>query len=923
MSILRTLANGLRSLFRRPDVDRELDDEVRHYIEMATQQNVRAGMPRDVAERAARVAFGGVEATKERVRASGWEFPVETLALDVRYAFRGLRRNPGFTAVAVATLALGIGATTAMFGVVNAVMLRPLPFAEGKRLAMIWTDNVRRSLHRETTSHPTILDWQRETRAFSDIAFFSAQRASLIDNDDVAGRERSRIAFVSGNLFSTLGVSAARGRTVGAADELSAAPVVAISHTLWQRRFGGRDVVGTQVTLDVGAKNGAAPVTIIGVMPASFYFPDKGIELWTPATTYWRFERERGERFQSWARRWTAVGRIAPGVSLAEARDDLARVGRRLDAIHATDVPDFPGFAPNVVPMLEVIAGRNLQTTLWTLLGAVGFVLLVACTNVANLLLARGASRGREFAVRRALGASRGRIVRQLVVESMVLAATGGAVGTLIATWGTRVLGVSAAAYVPRIDDIVVDTRVLLFALAASVLAGLTFGLIPALRLTGATTSETLKEGARATGSVHLHRARGVLVVIESALAIVLLIGAGLLLRSLMHVRSVDPGFDPRHVLTMRLELPPEASSPQAVRALTLETAAARARARHDALTSALRGVETMAGVEVVGISDDLFIAGQGNRSIVIPNRASDSLATGELNDGNVSPGFFPALRVPLKRGRLLTSDDALQKLRALWSPPTGGPIIAEPVVVNEAFARRFFSNDDPVGKRFCIDPTTKRYWYEIVGVVGDIHRQGLEKHAIPEYYGSYVPGPNDRLDLLVRTAGDPVRAAAGIRREIVRALPGVIVVNASATDAQLGSFSAQRQFQTWLLMAFAALALVLAAIGIYGVVHYAVAERTREIGVRVALGASPAAVLALVVREGMRMPLAGIAIGLVVSIALTRVLSHLLFNVGATDPVTFAAVGAVLAGVSAAACYVPARRAARVDPARALRTDG
>ncbi|HET7221328.1 MAG TPA: ABC transporter permease, partial [Vicinamibacterales bacterium] len=625
MSLLPGIRHGLRALFRGDEVDRELDDEVRHYIEEATAANIRAGMTRDAAARAARLSFGAVEAAKEGVRGSGWEAAVETLWRDVRYALRGLRRNPGFTAVAAGTLALGIGATTAMFSVVNAVMLRPLPYRDASRLAMIWTDDVQRGLHREGTAYRTITDWQRETRAVAEVAYFSTQRTAVMGNDPAASRERTRVARVSANLFPVLGASAARGRVISTDDESQRAPVVVISHSLWQRRFAGADdIIGrTLATVDV-SRGGSGTLTIVGVMPPEFYFPDKQTEMWTPATTYWRFSRESSEWFPSWARRWTAVGRLREGASLADARSDLARIGAQLAAAHAPTVPDFPGFATNVVPILDVIAGERLQSTLWMLLGAVGLVLLVACANVANLLLARGATRQREFAIRRAIGAGRARLVRQVLVESAVLASIGGALGTLLAAWGTRGLASVAAAYVPRIDEVALDARVLAFALAASLAAGLMFGLVPALRMSATDAGDALKEGARGGVGVRLRRSRNALVLAECAVAIVLLAGAGLLIRSLIHVSAVDPGFDPAHVLMVRIELPPE--PPSAVeRTQTSVQAQAQGRAREALVNGLLDRLQAMPDVESAGFVDDLFATGDANSSITIPGRAESA----------------------------------------------------------------------------------------------------------------------------------------------------------------------------------------------------------------------------------------------------------------------------------------------------------
>jgi putative ABC transport system permease protein len=926
----RLVSFGLRRLFRKTVVEQELTDEVGHFLEMAIQERMRAGMPRADAERAAQIEFGGVDAAKEGVRAAGWDGAIDTLRRDIAYALRGLRRNRGFAVIAVLTLALGIGANTAMFSVVNAVLLRPLPYRDANRLALIWTDDIRRGLHQEATAFSTIEDWRSDTRAFQSIAYYNTYRTALIEGMQ---RDRTRVGFASGNLFSVLGVAPVRGRSISTVDEEKAENVAVISYALWQRRFNGdSSAIGTTIQTDATYSEGRSDgiLRIVGIMPPGFYFPDKLTEIWTPATTYWRFRRERSERFPSWARRWTAIGRLKPDRTIDVAKADLSRVGNYLAQTYRSDVPDFPGFATNVEPILDHVAGRKLQSALWVLAGAVSLVLLVACANVANLLLARGATRQREFAIRRAIGAGRGRLVRQLIAESMVLALAGGVLGAVAATLGARTLGIVAAAYVPRIEEIAIDARVLLFAAAASILSGIVFGVIPAFRVSRIDPSEALKEGAQTSGGVRLRRMRGLLVMAECSLAIVLLAGAGLLLRSLSRVSGVDPGFDPTQVLTMRIELAPEPPPTAEERTLGSVIAPARAQARVTRMNSLLERASAVPGVETASFVDDMFVNGQGNHSITIPGRPPASLAPGELNEGAASPGFFETIRVPLRRGRYLTRDDAATKIRALWNPVNTSMSLAdkerlavpEPVVVNDAFVQRFFPGEDPVGKHFCIDPTNKTYWYTIVGVVGDIHRQGLERRTIPEYFGSYLPSPTGRADLLVRTKGDPLAFAATVRQLVTSALPGVYVGRVTTADRQLGDFSAERRFQTWLLAGFAGLALALAAIGIYGVVHYAVAERTREMGVRVALGASPANLMRLVIRQGMLMPMIGIVVGIGASLAATRVISHLLFGVGETDPVTFIAVLVTLTLVALAACVMPARRATRVNPITALRGD-
>jgi putative ABC transport system permease protein len=923
----RSLKAGLRNLFGRADIDRELGDELDHYLEEATQDYMRTGLSRADAERAARARIGSIRSAKEQALSANWETRLESVLKDVHYGLRLVRRNPGFAAAAIFTIALGTGANTAVFSVVNAVMLRPLPWADAGKLALIWTNDVKRTLPREATAYLTVTDWQSASHTFQDIAYFSSQRIAMMPNDAAAERGRSRSGFVSANLFALLGVAPQHGRTISPADEGARAPVAVISHSLWQRWFAGTpDIIGKTLVVDDGSKGGPRTLTVTGVMPAGFYFPDRQTELWTPATTYWRFDTESTERFQSWARRWTAVGRLAPGASIDDARSEFAGIGRHLASTYTSTVPDFPGFETSVVPILDSIAGQNVQSALWMLLGAVSLVLLVGCANVANLLLARGAARQEEFAMRRALGAGRGHIVRQLLTESLLLAIAGGTIGTLIAVGGTRLIASAASDFVPRINEVAVDWRVLGFALLASVVAGIAFGLGPAIQLSNASASEVLKDG-RSTGRVRLRRSRDLLVIGECALALVLLTGAGLLLRSLGHLHSVDPGFDPSNVLTMRIEFPTEPPPTREEAARTSNVSQARARARAVVASQLVDRVRALPGVKDAGFSDDLFVAGQGNDSITIPGRSAEEMGSGELNSGTLSPGFFPVLRVPLRRGRLITNDDVDQKLVATWSLVLNVPLaekerraVPEPVVVNEAFVRRYFPNEDPIGKKFCIDPTVKTYWFQIVGVVGDMHRQGLERQAIPEFFGPWIPSPNGRVDLLVRADGDPLAVSTSVREAVRRAVPGVTVVSVSTADALLGGFSALRRLQTWLLTGFALLAVSLAGIGIFGLVHFTVAERTREIGIRVALGATPRSVMRLVLAQGMRSPVVGIVIGIAAAFALTRVLSNLLFGVGATDPLTFVAVAAALASIAAGACWLASRRALRIDPLTTLK---
>jgi putative ABC transport system permease protein len=911
--MLRSLRFGLRRLLNPNASDRELTGEVQAMLEMIADEHVRRGLSRQQAMRQAQLDLGGAESVKEQLRTDGWEAAIESAWRDLRYAGRGMVRNPTFTFVVVATIALGIAANTAMFSVLNAVMLRPLPYADAGRLSLLWTDDVKRGLHTENTAYATITDWQRGNRTFEEIAFFNSGRATV--GTGPTG-DRTKAAHVSGNLFQVLGVAPAAGRGITDADTNLAAPVAVISHSLWTRRFAADPaIIGKPLVLDEWQnKGGADQLTIVGVMPPGFYFPDRNTEIWTPATLYWRWTRESSERFPSWARRWIAIGRLRPDASVADAREDLSRIGDQLAATHPSTVPDFPGFAVNVVPMLDSITGVPLQRALWLLMAAVGLVLLVACANVANLLLSRGAARQQEFAMRRALGASRFRLIRQQLIESLALAAAGGLAGVALSIALTRVITVLAAQRVPRLDEGGLDARVLVFAGVASLVSACVFGLVPALRVTSADRFQVM-------------RPRGLMLIAECALAVVLLVGAGLLVRSLALVRAVDPGFDTSRVLLTRIQFPSERPGPPGG---PRPTDSERALRREQVQQALLDRVGGLPDVESAGFVDDMFVAGVGNKSIAFPGMALDAVAPGELNTGSVSPGFFSTLRVPLRAGRYLNRDDGMVKIRALWNltdprlplAVQAKRAIAEPVVVNEAFVKRYLDGQDPVGQRFCIDPTGKTYWFEIVGVVGDMRRQGLERAAIPEYFGPYTATASGRVDLVTRTRANPLAAAASVKDAVAAAVPGALVPQITTAAGDLGAFGAQRTLQTLLLTSFAALALLLTAIGIYGMVHYAVSQRTREIGVRIAIGARPRDVFARVVADGMRVPVLGLALGLVGAGAATRVMSHLLFGVDASDGITFAAVAITLLLTAVIACYGPARRAARIDAVTALRTE-
>ena len=625
---------------------------------------------------------------------------------------------------------------------------------------------------------------------------------------------------------------------------------------------------------------------------------------------YWRWKRESVERFLGDARRWGVVGRLKPGPTVRDAQAEMTSIGQRLtDAYPApAKVTEFPGFAVNVAPLLDQITGPKLQLALWILLGAVGFVLLMACVNVANLLLARGTAREREFAIRTALGAPRGRLLRQLLTESAVLAGAGGLLGLSLAAAGVRWLVAAAPQGIPRLDEIRIDAPVLLFTVILSLVAGLLFGLVPAWKVSRSDPNQALKEGGGGSSAgLKVLQVRGLLVALVCALAVVLLTSAGLLIHSLLRLQAVDPGFKPEGVLMARVALPPDQqrTSGEAIFAHQQEM-----------FEQFAERIAALPGVQRAGAVSNFLIKGTPDETIEIEGRPPISKGedTNQLATSAVSPGFFETMGVPLKRGRFFTRADAVAANQILFAfgnrqtPP-------EAVVVNETFARRFFPGEDPIGKRLLY--SSKKYPYEIIGVAGDMHRQGLEKEAIAEYF---VALRSSTADIVVRVGSDPPALAANVR-DIVRSVEEkAMVLSITTVESQMGELSAQRRFQTWLLALFAAIALALAMVGIYGIMHYAVAQRTQEIGIRIALGARSSHVLRLVMGQGLKLTLIGLGIGFMVELWLTDVMSHLLFGISARDPWTFCGVALLLAGVALLACYVPARRATKVDPMVALR---
>jgi len=859
----------------------------------------------------------------ERTILNAMQSLIDPVAHDVRYAVRGLRRIPGFTAVAVLTLGLGIGANTAMFSVANAVLFRPLPFRDADDLVVIATDDIRRGLHSERSPLPVVEAWRQQNHTLRAVAYYTTYRETLNEQGD---RERLRAAAASANLFAVLGASPVVGRAFSSGDEQSRERVAVISHAFWRRRFGADSAVvrkGFHVEAATAESRRDSPANdapstveyrVIGVMPPEFYFPDKQVDFWVPAISIPGSDQQAAEPFGRDARRWMAVARLKPSVTAGDTERDLTSIGKRLALSYPKLPSDFPGFRVAVVSLRDTLTGERVQATVWLLLASVTLVLAISCANVANLLLARGATRHREFALRFALGATRSRLAAQLVVESLILSGLGGALGLVVAGTLGKLLSVLAAGALPRLEEITLDARVLTFAVAASVLSGVIVGLAPVLS-DSTRTADALRARGDLSGSRGMVRFRRVLVTAQCALAVVLLAGAGLLLRSFDRLRAIDPGFDPRQVVTVRLEFP--AAPPRGLTsANVLQAADALAFARAQQMEAAVTAIAGLGGVDAVGLIDDMFIAGAARaRSIAIPGR--DSLSVSQVNDGRVTAGFFRVMRIPLLRGRYLESGDAITPMRARSLNATA----QEPVVVNEAFARRFFPNENPLGRAFSSGSQNDNS-FEIVGVVGDMHRQGRERSTIPEYFTAYVPVPQGRADLLVRTkAGvDPGGVVRAVQSSIKELIPGVLIWYVSTAAQQLDDFESARSLETSLLSAFAALALILSVVGLYGIVHYSVAQRTREIGLRMALGATNSDVLRTTIIDGMRIPLIGLGLGVVVALVVTRLMTRLLFGTSPEDPVTYLTISITLVASAVAACYLPARKASRVEPMTALR---
>jgi len=884
--MLSDLLIRARALFRRKAVESELDDELRFHFEQQVEKLVQSGLPLPEARRRARLEFGGSDQIKEECRDARGVSLLEALAQDIRFGLRMLRKSPGFTAVAVLTLALGIGANTAIFSVVQGVLLAPLPYREPDRLVTVWLNNFRLQSPTDL-SYRDFLDWQLGALPFENMSAYAWRSFDLSspgNPEHLEGRE------ISSSFLSTLGVGLALGREFSVEEDRNAgAPVAIISNGLWRDRFGGSAAaLGKPIVLD------GVETTVVGVLRPDFRFGTGYADVYIPIG-----QRKLVDANDRTAHDVECVARLKPGVSLGQAEAEMNAIQENIDRLNPETEQ---GLGAKIIPAKEPLVG-DVRGTLLLLLGAVGVVLLIACANVASLLLARSAARAREFSIRAALGAGRGRIVRQLITESVLLSVLGGVLGLAAAKWGLSAALATLAADLPRSDNIHVNASVLFFALGVSIVVGILFGLAPALRSARADLQPSLNEGGRGSTGGH-HRTQSGLVIVQIALTLVLLAGAGLLFRSIQHLWKADLGFESQHLLTFQVGLSPSATK-----------TGAGVRAAYQQLLDRIRQIP---GVQSAEITTEVPMTHQVNAiPFWVDSHRPASVAEAPRTLGFITgPDFQQVMRMPLIRGRFIGRQDTIDS-----------SLVA---VIDSELARTYFPGKDPIGRTITFPQVGD---YRIIGVVGHVQHwqvgfsspftQNQSYVSIYQIQDRWMTTIDTWTWVVVRTPLDASAVLPEIRKAVFGAASDQTVYHAQTMPAIVSESMSPQRFPLILLGSFAGLALLLASIGIYGVISYSVTLRVHEIGIRMALGAQTRAVFRMMIGHGLRLALAGVATGVAAALILIRLLSsftHLLYGVGADDPVTFTAVSLLVTGVAILACYIPARRAAKVDPMVALR---
>jgi putative ABC transport system permease protein len=882
---IRSLVSKTRSSLSPRPAEQEFEHELETHLNLLAEENVRRGMPPEQARRAARLRLGGLTQLKETNRELRGLPILETFLQDTRYALRTLRKNPGFTAVAVLTLALGIGANTAIFSVVYAVLLKPLPFTNPDQLVTAFQANKQQGVAETGCSYLNFEEWRAQNHVFSEMAGNLAHQLTL------TGRVEPTVvntSVVTPEFFALLDVKPLAGRIFSSQDgNQGAPPVVLVSEDLWRGRFSADPkIIGTSINLD------QRPFTVIGIIPGTFHTPffTTKQEVWIPLVQDPVFSTRMPQRGSHLL---PVIGRLKPGVSVAQAQAEMDAISGRL----AVEFPaENKGWTVRLVPLQKEIVG-DVRTALLVLLGAVGLVLLIACANIANLLLTRATSRSKEIAVRTALGAGRTRIIRQLLSETAVLGLLGGAVGIALAYWGVKALSSLLPSSLPQMNPIRVDYFVLGFALLLSAIAGVAFGLVPAMFAANADIQSSLRESVRTGESRIRRRARSFLAAGEISLALVLLVAAGLLLRSFSKLMSVSPGFDVQHIVKADISLPQfQYSKPQQWTAFSNELLA-RIQSDPGLQDSAIAVPRPIADLRV---TLPFVIVGS-------PPVSASGAASRTTSYVSISPGYFHVMSIPLLSGRLFDQRDSMS------SPSV--------TIISKTMAQRNFPNQDPLGKQLIFGfPPAPGTIHEIVGIVGDVRDDSLGQDPRPMVYVPYTQAPFWGANVVVRSTLSPSSVAATIRQEVQEIDKDLPVTDVAMMSDALEGSVAQPRFRTFLLGLFAAMALVLAATGIFGVISYSVSRRTNEIGIRVALGASRSTILRMILRETLALTFVGMAVGIPCALAASRLLGHMLFGVSANDPATLAVVALVLAVVASLAGFVPARRAMRVDPIVALR---